>query len=245
MLHRMSFWFLHMDKEEKKRVDPEYKKILIKGIIRLFIFLILLFLIAGRVTYWQGWVFSGVLMIQFMVGYPLFSNRMDLIKERLKPGPGMKWWDKIILAFFVISILAIFIISPLDAGRFKWTTSLPMIAYVIAYLLYLISVIIFYWAMLVNRFFSSVVRIQKDRNQVVIQSGPYQFVRHPGYTGAILAFISLPLIFGSIVGFIPSAFSIILLVIRTYLEDITLQMEFDGYTEYAEKVKYKLIPGIW
>jgi protein-S-isoprenylcysteine O-methyltransferase Ste14 len=234
-----------MNKEEKKRIDPEYKKILIKGVIRLFIFLILLFLIAGRITYWQGWVFSGTLIIQFIVAYPLFSDRMDLIKERLKPGPGTKWWDKIFLTFLVIFGLAIFIISLLDSGRFRWTTYFPGIVYLVGYLLYLVSIVIGYWAMRVNRFFSSVVRIQKDRNQIVIQSGPYQFVRHPGYAGGILASLSIPLMLGSIAGLMPVVFIIIILILRTYLEDITLQMELDGYVEYTKKVKYKLIPGIW
>ena len=97
----------------------------------------------------------------------------------------------------------------------------------------------------VNRFFSSVVRIQVDRGQVVINSGPYQFVRHPGYVGGILLYLALPLVLGSLTGLIPAACSIMILVVRTYLEDITLQKELPGYQEYAMTVKYRLLPGVW
>lgn len=225
--------------------DPEYKKLAIKGFIKLAVFLVLIFVAAGRLDYWQGWVLSGVILTYSVAAFFLFAGAPDLVKERMKPGPGTKWWDKIFWAFFAVFSLATTFIPVLDSGRFYWSPSLPGIVYILAYLVYLLSCAISFWAMRVNRFFSSVVRIQEDRGQVVISSGPYHYVRHPGYVGGIMLFLALPLVLGSLIGLIPAAGSIIILIIRTYLEDITLQKELPGYQEYAMKVKYRLLPGVW
>jgi len=229
----------------KKQIDPEYIKIMIKGGIKLSILLALMFLAAGRIDYWQGWVFTGIIFIHVVIAAIVFLDAPDLAKERVKPGPGMKWWDKIFWVFFGTFSLTTFVVAPLDAGRFGWTSPLPMAVYILAYLIYILSVAIGIWAMRANRFFSSVVRIQSDRGQVVVESGPYRFVRHPGYVGGILMFVSLPLILGSVMGLIPGGVSIICLLIRTYLEDRTLQKELSGYADYTKKVKYRLLPGIW
>jgi len=226
-------------------IDPAYRKIVIKGFIRLAVFLILIFVAAGRLDYWQGWIFSAVIMIYGLVAAFLFADSPDLARERVKPGPGTKWWDKIFWVFFAIFSLATVLVAVLDTGRFYWTPTQPGSVYILAYLTYLVSCGISLWAMRENRFFSSVVRIQKDRGQVVVSSGPYRFVRHPGYVGGILLYLALPLVFGSLAGLLPAAVSIVTLIIRTALEDITLQKELQGYQEYANKVKYRLLPGVW
>ncbi|WP_017660807.1 methyltransferase family protein [Baaleninema simplex] len=230
---------------ELRKIESEYVKIAIKSIVRLLIFLALIFLAAGRIDYWQGWVFSGIVLTYAAIAIVLFSDMPDLAKERDKPGPGMKGWDKVFWAFYRFLSLAIFVIAALDAGRFGWTKPLPVFVYVIAYLIYISSTIIVVWSMRVNKFFSSVVRIQTDRGQIVIDSGPYALVRHPGYVAGILIFISSPLLLGSVIGLIPGSLCAIALIIRTYLEDKTLQNELPSYLEYVEKVKYRLIPGIW
>ncbi len=227
------------------KLDPEYKKLFIKGIIKLAVFFVLIFVAAGRLDYWQSWILSGVILVHTIVAFFLFAGTPDLAMERIKPGPGTKWWDKIFWVFFAIFSLATIFVSALDAGRFYWSKSLPGIVYLPAYLVYILSTAISLWAMHVNRFFSSVVRIQEDRGQVVISSGPYQFVRHPGYVGGTLMFLALPLILGSLTGLIPAVISVIILVIRTYLEDLMLQKELPGYQEYAKKVKFRLVPGVW
>jgi len=226
-------------------LDPEYKKIAIKGFIKLAVFLVLIFVAAGRLDYWQGWILAAIILIYSVVAFFLFADTPDLAKERMKPGPGTKWWDKIFWVFFGIFSLATIFVPVLDSGRFYWTPPLPGMVYILAYLAYLLSNAISLWAMRENRFFSSVVRIQEDRGQVVISSGPYQFVRHPGYVGGIILYLALPLTLGSLIGLIPAASSIVILVIRTYLEDITLQKELPGYQEYAIKVKHRLLPGVW
>jgi protein-S-isoprenylcysteine O-methyltransferase Ste14 len=96
-----------------------------------------------------------------------------------------------------------------------------------------------------NRFFSSVVRIQKDRGHAVVDSGPYEFIRHPGYSGAILYYIALPLALGSFWGLIPAGLTVITTIIRTALEDRMLQNELEGYIGYAKRVRYRLLPGLW
>jgi protein-S-isoprenylcysteine O-methyltransferase Ste14 len=101
------------------------------------------------------------------------------------------------------------------------------------------------WALIENRFFSSVVRIQKERDHQVVSSGPYRWVRHPGYAGALWLYLATPLFLDSVWAFIPAVLLMAVLVIRTRLEDRTLQEELDGYREYAQRVRYRLFPGIW
>ena len=113
------------------------------------------------------------------------------------------------------------------------------------FVLILLGYSIVYWAMWTNDFFSSRVRIQTDRGQYVVTNGPYRFVRHPGYVGAIIFLPASALLLGSIYALIPVAIDIFLLIIRTYLEDLTLQKELPGYTDYVKKVRFRLIPCIW
>jgi len=157
----------------------------------------------------------------------------------------MKRWDKVFLIFYAPVFLAIFIISVLDGGRFYWGPRIPIFVIIIGIVAYTIGQIFTLWAKKVNKFFSSVVRIQKDRNQTVCKDGPYSFVRHPGYLGGILFIISTPLVLGSFWGLIPAVMGVVLLVIRTYLEDETLQRELEGYVEYTKEVRYRLLPQIW
>jgi len=157
----------------------------------------------------------------------------------------MKGWDKI---FFIISVpvfFAILIISVLDGGRFGWEPGIPVFVVIIAALVYSIGQIIVLWAKRENKFFSSVVRVQKDRDQTVCKSGPYHYVRHPGYLGGLFYIISTPLVLGSFWGLIPVVIAVFALVIRTYLEDETLQRELEGYKEYTNEVRYRLLQGIW
>ncbi len=145
------------------------------------------------------------------------------------------------------NISAVFILPVvigLDAGRFQWSY-LNYYFLIPGYLLYIFSNILVIWAMMENKHFEATVRIQKDRGHKVITSGPYKLVRHPGYLAGIIYVIGLPMILGSVYGFIASAAAILIIIIRTGLEDKTLKNELEGYVEYSKKVKYRLIPGIW
>jgi protein-S-isoprenylcysteine O-methyltransferase Ste14 len=181
-------------------------------------------------------------MVAFSIA---FSDKKDLIQERVKPGPGVKWWDKIFFAIYVPTAFSITFLAALDAGRFHWSPELPVFIYVPALVLTLLSSYLVYWAMWTNKFFSSRVRIQTDRGHYVITEGPYRYVRHPGYVGAIVLLAAWALLLGSLYALIPAAICNLIIIIRTYLEDATLKKELPGYADYAQKTKFRLIPGIW
>ena len=215
------------------------------GLFTVFLMIALILILGGRINYWQGGGFGGITLLLLVVKMTFFPSRSDLIEERMKPGPGTKWWDKVFYAFYIPAFFAIIIIGSLDGGRFGWTASLPVFVYISGYILYIFSMSIFLWAQQINRFFSSVVRIQHDRGHEVIQTGPYEYIRHPGYIGGILMAMSIALVLGSLWALIPAGAVAILLIIRTYLEDTSLQKELPGYADYARKVRYRLLPGVW
>lgn len=216
-----------------------------RGFLYMFILLAGMFLLAGRTDYWQGWAFS---LFQISVGsaaWVLFHSRADLIAERIKPGPGVKWWDRVFFGLYAPASGAVIAVGALDRGRFGWTGELPAAAYVISYAVMFVGSAAVVWAMWTNNFFSRLVRIQTDRGHFVIRQGPYRYVRHPGYVGGILILPSIALALGSIWALLPAGLSVLLLVGRTYLEDRTLHKELPGYAEYAQKVRFRLLPGLW
>jgi len=231
--------------ERMKKETAWYLKIVVKGFLALLFIITFIFLLADRLTYWQGWVFSIVTVLLVVVQLIVFADKTDLVKERFKPGPGTKWWDKVFWALYAPLFFAIVIVACLDAGRFLWSPRLPLLVYVISYVAFCFSIYLYSRSMWVNRWFSSTVRIQTDRAQEVVQDGPYRIVRHPGYVGGILMAISTSLVLGSLWALIPAGIVVILLIIRTYLEDITLQKELPGYADYTKKVRYRLVPGLW
>jgi protein-S-isoprenylcysteine O-methyltransferase Ste14 len=171
----------------------------------------------------------------------------DLVRERAQATQrdDVKAWDKILLpATAIYGPLTSWIIAGLDE-RFAWTPDLPDYIQIVAFCVIFTGDMLGIWAMLVNRFFSSHVRIQTDRGHAVVSTGPYRVVRHPGYAGAILAWIAAPVFFSSYWVAIPSIIVIAFTIIRTALEDRTLQEELPGYTQYAESVRYRLVPGLW
>lgn len=220
--------------------------IIIRGIAGMMILFLMIFSPAGRLNYWQGWLLYGCYILLVLVTFRnLIKNHRDLFEERMKPGPGMKWWDKIFFVFFIPLNISIFLVGGLDSGRFFWTHNYPIILYVFGIFLFFLSNAIVLWAMYTNKFFSSVVRIQTDRGQTVVQEGPYKFIRHPGYIGAILFGFSVAFILGSYYALIPAFLYMVTFIVRTYLEDEALKKELEGYQEYTKKVRYRLIPFIW
>ena len=218
-------------------------KLIFKSIFFFALIIAITFIGAGRIDYWQGWIYNGLNIIFLLLSYFLLPR--ELIEERLKPKEGMKKWDKI---YYIVSIpvyFAILIISILDGGRFDWEPRIPILVVIIGVVVYTIGQIIILWAKKVNKFFSTVVRIQKDRGQTVCKDGPYRFVRHPGYLGGLLYIIVTPFVLSSFWGLIPAVIAVVLLFIRTYLEDKTLQRELEGYTDYTNETRYRLLPGIW
>ena len=210
--------------------------------------LAVLFLSAGSLQWWEGWAYIGMTLFTLVVsrGLILLKNP-DMARERAEAGQkeDVKAWDKIIVPLIAIyGPLVSWIIAGLDQ-RFGWTPDLPDYIQVIALGVMFLGNMTATWAMVVNRFFSSHVRIQAERGHIVVSGGPYHVVRHPGYAGGILAWIAAPIFFSSYWVAIPSIVVITLTIIRTALEDRMLQEELPGYREYTERVRYRLVPGIW
>lgn len=220
-------------------------KLLIKGLVTNIIFTVILFVSAGRIDYTQGWIFLiGNVMSTFMNFFTIRKN-IELINERSNLGEGVKQWDKLLLGLSAMIYLIIVVISGLDSGRFLWSINFNWVVSISGVVVLLIGQILFLTARSQNNFFSSVVRIQKERGHVVCDNGLYKGVRHPGYLGMMLSLIGLPLITTSVWSVIPTLIAIILLLIRTSLEDNTLKNELEGYDEYSKKTRYKLIPFVW
>ena len=217
-------------------------KLILRGVLIPLALLAVLMLAAGRATYWQGWVFAGSSFLLLAVNYLVLREQPDLIQERLAPGKGSKWWDKMYFAVTTPLFFITIILAALDAGRFHWSPALPPWVYVASFAAYLAGQAIHLWAKGTNRWFATVARIQKDRQQEVCREGPYRFIRHPGYAGGLLFMLATPLILGSWMALIPQAIAAGFLVVRTYLEDRLLLDGLPGYAEYAKQVRHRLLP---
>ena len=136
------------------------------------------------------------------------------------------------------------VIAGLDGGRFGWS-SMPLPLAIAGLVTLVLAYAVIAWAMAANTFFSTTVRVQEDRGQRVVSSGPYRLVRHPGYVGMILMYVGTPVMLGSWWALIPGGLNGVAFIVRTALEDRTLQEELDGYKEYAGRVPYRLLPGVW
>ena len=223
-------------------------KTIIRFIVTTLFMLSILFLAAGRLDWWEAWAYvANALVILFVSRAILIIKNPDLAKERGEAAQkeGVKPWDKILMPLTAIFFpLISWVVAGLD-DRFAWSPDLPDSVQLIALAVISLGSLIGTWAMITNRFFSSHVRIQTDRGHTVINSGPYQIIRHPGYAGGIISWIAAPVFFSSHWLVIPTILAIFGSILRTKLEDKTLLDELPGYKEYAKKVPYRLIPGIW
>jgi len=208
-------------------------------------FLAVLLVSAGRLSYWQGWVYAAISLLMSFATQLILRNDPDLLRERSKPGAGAKAWDKNLLGLGLLLTLTTLVIAGLDSGRYHWSPNLSGIWFIPGLILNLVGMSIFLLALKENRFFSAVVRIQSDRKQTVCKTGPYKIVRHPGNAGMIIGTMGLPLLFVSFWSAIPVLLSTVILVIRTHLEDNLLKEELEGYPDYQHSTRFRLIPGMW
>jgi protein-S-isoprenylcysteine O-methyltransferase Ste14 len=206
----------------------------------------LLFGSAGDLRWVGGWIF-WVLLNAFMVSTTRFLARRqpDLLAERLRLHPGAKKWDLFLASAMAVWLpLAAIVVAGLD-HRHGWTQAFPPIVQGGGVLLMLAGNTLVFWCMASNRFFSAVVRIQTDRGHRVVSGGPYGWIRHPGYLGALMVTASFPLILDSLWTWIPVGAIFAVTLLRTALEDRTLRRELPDYEDYAAKVRSRLLPGIW
>ena len=228
---------------------PSVGHLLAKRIVAVFVLIlvldIVLFISAGRLDWPAAWIFSSLYCVYLLVAMVWGTLKApDLLNERAKRADNVKGWDKVIMAIYTILLFAMLILAGLDVGRFKWST-MPLAAQVVGLIGLFPAARMTSWAATANAYLSRMVRIQEDRGHQVVSTGPYRYVRHPMYVGVILLVLNIPLLLGSWWALIPGGLIVILFVVRTVLEDRTLQDELPGYAAYAEKVRYRLLPGIW
>jgi protein-S-isoprenylcysteine O-methyltransferase Ste14 len=214
----------------------------------LFLNPLILFVSAGTIAWGMAWAYFSISILG-MIASRVIAIRVNpgLLEERARyrEAEDVKSWDKILVPIASLyGPIAAVVVAGLDM-RFGWTNVSPLWIQVLALMVGIFGFVIASWAMVENRFFSAVVRIQKDRDHTVCDTGPYRFVRHPGYAGGILFYLITPLVLNSMWAFIPMLISVFTTVIRTALEDKTLQNELDGYLEYTQKTRYRLIPLVW
>ena len=204
-----------------------------------------LFWSAGRIDWWPAWAALAV-MLAWIVATAIVIVRFNpsLLAERLGPRKGAKSWDTAILSILGLAQLVRYIVAGLDE-RYGWTGDFPIIAQVAALCVCALGYCLVVWATASNAFFSQIVRIQSERGQTVAKGGPYHYVRHPAYIGAILYELAVPILFASWWALVAGCLGAVLLILRTALEDRTLKAELVGYDDYAHHVRYRLVPGFW
>lgn len=204
-----------------------------------------LFWSAGRIDWWPGWAVLAV-MAAWITATAVVILRFNpaLLAERLGPRRGAKSWDTAILSLLGLLQLARYIVAGLDT-RFGWSGDFPLAAQIVALALCILGYALVVWATASNAFFSQIVRIQTERGHKVVSGGPYRYVRHPAYIGAIIYELAAPVLLASWWAMAISGVCVGLLLLRTALEDRTLRVELAGYEEYARRVHYRLLPGVW
>ncbi len=233
-------------------VRPLRKRIGLKAILRFVLFLLilplLLFGLSGQMNWLMAWAY-----VLIYIGSALASRLIlmvkspDLLSERAQftQAEGAKSWDtRLVPLIALIGPLVVLMAAALDR-RFNWSPPLPLWLQTIGLLVFVLGTLLGVWAIAVNKFFSSVVRIQTDRGHQVITNGPYRFVRHPAYAGNLFSILATSLLFGSLWSLIPALLVVIGLLVRTHLEDRDLRRELVGYEEYAQETRSRLIPGVW
>ncbi|MEJ2658849.1 MAG: isoprenylcysteine carboxylmethyltransferase family protein [Desulfobacterales bacterium] len=199
----------------------------VRAVLFLGIMFAVLFIPAARWDYWYGWTYFLLFVYVYLFNWIFIPSALS--RERFKPGLGTKKP----------------LVAALDGGRFHWTGEFPLWIKVLAFAVIFSGYSLEILSVWTNRFFSSTVRIQEDRGHFVIDKGPYAFIRHPGYAASITVSFCIAIGLNSLWALIPAGLYALMFIIRTFLEDNTLQKELPGYDEYAARIKYRLLPGIW
>jgi protein-S-isoprenylcysteine O-methyltransferase Ste14 len=206
---------------------------------------LLLFSAAGRWDWPRGWAFVAVVLVTVVVNVPvLIRANPELLRQRLKRHKGTKPFDKVCLAMYAVAGVALFLVAGLDSGRFAWWP-LDLGVFLPGLVLHVAGDAAVLWAMAVNPHLEPTVRIQEERDHKVVTAGPYRIVRHPAYVGIISMIAGAPLILGSGWAYVPAGAAVLVLVLRTALEDRTLRKELAGYEDYCRRTRYRMIPGVW
>ena len=217
----------------------------VAGLAGLALFVAAWFAVAGRVTWLQGWVLTLVfLAFVGVLVWRLSHIDPDLMRERQRTAEHAEPWDRALIRVYTVVLVGLLVLAALDSGRFRWS-AVPLWAQMLGWGALCLSGAIIWHVMGVNAYLSSYARIQEDRGQVVVTQGLYGGVRHPMYLGIVVAFLGLPLALASWWALIPGVLIAALFVYRTAREDRMLHEKLDGYSEYAARVRFRLLPGVW
>jgi protein-S-isoprenylcysteine O-methyltransferase Ste14 len=227
-------------------VNPIVKRLVQIGLLVL-IQAVTLFGSAWRLNWVEGWAYLGLYLAFIALNAVLMLSKpggVELVKERSQIKENAKGWDKRIGLLIGLFGPGMLLVAGLD-DRWSWSPHLSVVVQAAAFVFVALGDVLFAWAMASNQFFSSVVRIQQDRGHTVQTGGPYRFVRHPGYLGMIVPTLATPLALGSLWALILAGLLTVVMIVRTALEDKTLQDELAGYKEYAQRTRCRLLPGVW
>jgi protein-S-isoprenylcysteine O-methyltransferase Ste14 len=204
-------------------------------------------LISWHWFWWEAWAYAIIYILGFAISRILANQRHpDLIAERLRAvrHESEKPWDRLLVPLVGLGFGFLLLVAGLDE-LFHWSPPFNLPMKILSLIIIMTGNVLASYALIENRFFSLIVRIQTERGHQVVTSGPYRWVRHPGYAGALLVYLATPVLLDSRLAFIPVVFLFVVFVIRTALEDRVLQDELAGYGEYARQVRYRLLPGVW
>ena len=204
-------------------------------------------IISGQWDWWQAWAYAAASILSFVLSRAIVARvHPDLIAERARfmEAKDTKPWDKILAPLLGIDSILVLLVAGLDRS-YGWSSPFSLIVNILALTGIVIGYAFSSWALVANRFFSGTVRIQTERGHHVVSSGPYRLIRHPGYAGGLLGYVLIPVLLDSLWAFIPAGLLAAVMVVRTALEDRTLQAELPGYAAYAQKTRCRLIPGVW
>jgi protein-S-isoprenylcysteine O-methyltransferase Ste14 len=232
-------------------MTQQNKPVLWRAIVQMVIIILIApfipMIISSQWDWWQAWAYAVVSILSFILSrLVVVRKHPDLIKERARfmQAKDTKPWDKVLAPLLGLGSILILVVTGLDK-YYGWAFASNLTVNLIA----LTGIVLGYgfssWALIENRFFSGTVRIQTERGHHVVSTGPYRIMRHPGYAGGLFGYVFIPLLLDSLWAFIPAILLVIVMVTRTALEDKTLQAELPGYKEYAQKTRYRLLPGIW
>jgi len=229
-----------------KDTSIKIRKRMVQVVMQVVMTGFILFVSAWDLTWFWGWVYMGLSFTSLLInGFVLLKYNPEVVAERAETKEGRKEWDKVLGPVYAILAVPVSMVVAGLNFHFKWTLPPPLIIHIIGILIFLLSGGLFLWSMVANKYFATDVRIQEDRDHTVTSRGPYRYIRHPGYVGLILGLIAVPLLLGTLWALVPSILASVSLIIRTALEDKTLQNELKGYKAYVQRTHYRLFPGIW
>ena len=220
-------------------------KAIIASYVGILVFASFVFLGAWKLFYWQGLLYVVLALVGATLSHVLVPAGAQITAQRAREANAGQPWDRRLLGAMALVNVITFVVAGLDSGRFGWSGSVPLAVTVVGATIMVAGQTVFAVAKRENEFFSSTVRIQSERGHRVCDTGLYRFVRHPGYLGMLTSQLAFPLVMGSWWALVPTLLAAALLVVRTVLEDRFLMRELNGYSDYAARTRWRLVPGVF